>query len=76
MMMNNEDEKKRAEIFLERETIVHITTNRGIFLNGPILEVGSDFFVIKDRFEEREQIVLFSELKKPIEPFREVERVS
>ena len=71
--MNYEDEKRKAEIFSERKTLVHISKTNDIFLNGIILEVGKDFVVIKDRFDGGEQFILFSELKKSIEPFREDE---
>lgn len=73
--MNNEDEHKRALIFLERKTLVHISTNRdnNFWCNGIILEVGGDFFIIKDREGGKEHIIFFSELNKPLESFKEKE---
>lgn len=67
--MINEDEKRRAEIFLERKTIVHVSRKDGIYFNGLLQEVGSDFFIIRDRIENKNQIIFFSELKKPLEEF-------
>jgi hypothetical protein len=66
--MNNEnnEQRRRAEIFQQRKTIVHISKNNGIFYNGWILEVGSDFFILKDKVKG-EVMILFSELVKPIE---------
>lgn len=70
--MNNEHE--RALIFFERKCMVHISTNREnrFWCNGFILEVGKNFFVIKDREGGKEHFIFFSELNKPIEKFKEV----
>ena len=59
----------RAKVFLDKKTIVHIS-KEGTFLNGVIVEVGSDFFFIDDKKTGR-QLVFFRELNKPIEEFRE-----
>ena len=69
--MNNEydEQRRRAEIFQERKTIVHISKNNGFFHNGLILEVGNDFFILKDRLKGSELMILFSELKRPIEAY-------
>jgi len=78
--MNYEDEQKRALIFLERKTLVHISTTRLLpntdkeyWFNGIILEVGTNFFIAKDRVGGQEQLILFSELKKSLEPYTEKE---
>lgn len=73
MNMNiiNEQEKERALIFLKRKTIVHISRENGLFHNGLILEVGGDFFILKDRIDGKEILILFSELKYPLEQFKE-----
>jgi len=73
-MSNDYEEYRRALIFQKRETIVHVSTNREDFFwcNGLLLEVANDYFVIKDRKDGKEHLILFSELKKPIEKFKEV----
>lgn len=73
-MINTEQERERALIFSERKTIVHISKLDGLFLNGIILEVGSDFFLLKDRLEGREYMILFSELKHSIDIYKEREK--
>lgn len=72
MIIDNDNEKKRAELFLNSKIQVHISKTDGRFLNGFLVSIGSDFFIIRDRFNNGEQFIFFSELKKPIEPFREV----
>ncbi len=71
MENENEEERKRALIFLGRKTTIHVSKKNGFFCNGIILEVGDDFFVIKDRIGGHEHFILFSELKKPLEPYKE-----
>ena len=71
MKINIENEKEKAIIFSERKTTVHIKKLNGFFHNGLILEVGEDFFVLKDRFDGREVFVLFKELEKEISIFKE-----
>jgi hypothetical protein len=70
-MINREQERERALIFSERKTIVHISKEDGLFLNGIIIEIGQDFFILKDRQEGREYMILFSELKHSIDIFKE-----
>ena len=61
--------KRLAEIFLEEKRIVHVSKkDRGQFYNGPIIKVGSDFFVVNDKVEG-ERFVLFGELSKDLETF-------
>lgn len=72
MTIKNDNERKRALIFQERKTKVHISKEDGRFHNGLILEVGSDFFIILDHENSIEEMILFSELKKPISVFKEV----
>jgi hypothetical protein len=71
--VNVADEKKKALIFSERKTTVHISKINGLWNNGIILEIGNDFFIIKDRLDGRETLVLFSELDNPIEIYKEKE---
>jgi len=69
--MGYEYEYKRALLFLNRKIIVHATTNN-FWCNGLLLEVTKDFIVVKDRIDGQEKFIYFSELKKPLEPFKEV----
>jgi len=71
--VNVDDERERALILSERKTIVHISKTNGLWLNGIILEVGSDFFIIKDRLTGNESFVLFKELDNQIEIYKEKE---
>jgi hypothetical protein len=66
-------EREKALIFSERKTIVHISKifDNPAWINGIILEVGTDFFLIKDRLNGREYLILFSELKSSIEIYKE-----
>lgn len=66
-------EREKALILCERKTIVHISLNDKPWINGIILEVGNDFFFIKDRLNGYESLVLFSELKHPIEIWKDRE---
>ena len=74
MIIDNDNEKEKALIFSARKTTVHISKLNGIWDNGIILEVGSNFFILKSRLDGRENIILFDELKHPIEVFKEVEK--
>jgi len=71
--VNVDDECKKAIILSERKTIVHISKINGLWTNGIIIEVGDNFFIIKDRLNGEESFVLFSELKTPIEIYKEKE---
>jgi hypothetical protein len=71
IMINPTEERERALLFLKRVDVVHISRLNGIFHNGIILEVGNDFFIIKDRFSHQDSLVLFTELKHPIELYVE-----
>lgn len=72
MTIDNDNEKRRAEVFLNNKIQIHVSKTDGRFFNGYILNVGSDFFILKDRFNDKQQFIFFSELKKPLEPFQEV----
>jgi len=74
IIINPQEEKEKALIFQERMNTVHISRLNGIFHNGLIIEVGNDFFIIKDRMDGRDSLILFAELKHPIEPYREKEK--
>lgn len=70
MNINNEQEKKRAELFMQRDEMVHVSKKDGIFLNGNLLEIADDFFVLLDYIQQKEYFIFYSELKKPLEIFR------
>ena len=76
--MAEEDKRKkdmnqrRAEVFLERETKVHVSMTSGTFYNGIITEVSEDFFFLDDQ-KLGEKIIFFCELKQPIEIWKEKE---
>ena len=72
MNINNEQEYKRAELFMYRKQMVHVSKLDGIFLNGHLVEVSKDFFVILDYIQQKEYFIFFDELKKPLEVFTEV----
>ncbi len=69
MNINNENVKKRVEFFKERDVMVHVSRKDGRFFNGKILEVGTNFFIIKDKVTNFEIMVLFDELQKPLEKY-------
>lgn len=71
--MDNEYEYERALIFLNRKTIVHASTIQGWFINGILVEVGKKHFVIIDRKGGSQKFIFFKELKKSLEPYKEVE---
>lgn len=41
--------KKRVDIFYKMKTPAHIVTNDDMWLNGFIMEIGAEFFIINDR---------------------------
>jgi len=55
-----------ARYFCENKIKAHVVRLDGIFFNGLIKEVGSDFFIIDDR-EDGSKVVFFRELKRAIE---------
>jgi len=70
--MDNEYEYKRALIFLERKVVVHVSTLKGYWCNGILLEVSQEHFIVKDRYDGSEKLIFFNELKKSLEQFKEV----
>ena len=72
MNMNIEDEHKRSLIFLGRKTLIHVSRSNGLFHNGILIEVGSDFFILKDRIGGKEEFIFFTELTKPLQPCKEI----
>lgn len=74
--VNVNDEREKALILCERKTLIHISKTNGLWTNGLILEVGSDFFIIKDRLNGKDSFILFKELENPIEIYKEKEEVT
>ena len=73
--MKNEYEYKRAMIFFERGTIVHASVKNlhgDFFINGIIVEISKKHIVIRDRKDGSQKFIFFDELKKSLEPFKEV----
>jgi len=61
---------KRATIFFERKSVVHVSLKNGSFFNGRIHSLTSEFFELHDRMIGM-QLIFFSELKKPIQEYQE-----
>lgn len=60
--MENENEiRRKIEIFFERLIPVHVNLKNDRFYNGLIVELGSDFFVMNDRCNG-DVFVLLSEI--------------
>ena len=62
--------KKQALVYSRKKIPVHISKDDGIFYNGIIIEVGSNFFFIDDLKEGR-QLVFFSQLKQEVVEYKE-----
>ncbi len=73
--MTNEYHEQRtiALFYKDKKEKVHISKVDGIFYNGIITDVGSDFFIIQD-IKDGERFVFFKELKRVIEKYEEVGR--
>jgi len=67
--MDYENEYKRAEYFFKNKIKIHVSKKDGAFYNGEILELETVAFVIGDI--KGNQFIYFSELNKPLEPFKE-----
>ena len=65
--MTNEEMKRKAELFRDNKSVIHIDTLSGRFYNGTIINIGTDFILLKDRVIG-DTFVLFSEVKT-IEPY-------
>jgi hypothetical protein len=60
--MENENEiRRKIEIFFERKIPVHVCLNSNRFYNGLIMELGSDFLVLNDRCDG-DMFIVFSEI--------------
>lgn len=65
--MDDEEKKKRIDLFFDRQIPVHIITQTGKWVNGYVKEISSEFIIINDRVRG-EQLVFFNEMFK-IEQF-------
>lgn len=64
-----EDEFKRAKIYLQENQEVHLSLKNGSFYNGYIVELSTEFIIFKDNMLGKMPI-FFRELKRSIEPRR------
>ena len=63
--------KKLADFYFERKVKVHISLDSGIFFNGMIIKVGSDFIILND-IKLGETMIIASNIKdEGIIPFTE-----
>ena len=72
-MINEANEKERARIFKEMNIKVHISKNDGLFYNGSIIEVRERLFILFDTLLQKNVIIFFTELLKPIQTYRSKE---
>lgn len=70
IMTDEEMNYRRAKVFYDLKSIVHIIKKDGIFYNGRIFELGDDFLIIHDRKDGR-QLIFFIEIKGLIEEYKE-----
>jgi hypothetical protein len=71
--MIDEYEYKRALILLDKKVTVHASKKDGYFSNGILVEVSQEHFIIRDKVDGNEKLILFEELKKPLELFTKEE---
>ncbi len=66
--------KKRADYFSRNSIPVHISLKTERWLNGNIIEVSDEFFILNE-FEEGEKPIFYIEiLPNGLEPFTEVKK--
>jgi hypothetical protein len=71
-MMKGHNTKRKAEFYLEDKRKIHISLKTGTFYNGYIIEIRSDFLILKDDVLG-EMPVFFSEIKDDgLEPYQDV----
>lgn len=63
---------KKALVFFDEQTIIHLTLSNGTFYNGRLFEITKNYLVIHDRGVGRKKVFLF-EIKN-IDEFLEVGR--
>lgn len=60
----------KIRLFFSKSLPIHISKKNGEWLNGSIIEVGSNFLLLKE-FKLNDMLVFFSEIAE-VEQFREV----
>ena len=58
--------QRKSKFFFDKKKIVHIKFKKGYFLNGHILELGSDFFILND-LREGATPVFYLEIENIVE---------
>ena len=70
--MNHKEKDRNVVLsFMEAGLKVHVSKKNETFLNGNVLRVFEEFFVIEDQVYGPTN-VFFHELNKPVEEFKEV----
>ncbi len=73
--MNHKEKDRNVVLSFKEEGLkIHISLKNETFLNGNVLRVFEDFFVIDDKVYGPTN-VFFDELNKPVEEFKEVTNV-
>ena len=60
---------ERAKVFFNKQIVVHVSKINGTYYNGLILEVAPTYIFIDDK-EDGRKMVLFKELAKDLEEYR------
>ena len=47
-MDTNEELRRKVEVYFDKHIPIHIITNKDSWINGYIVEVSSDFFIVDD----------------------------
>ena len=59
-IMNHEQMiQRKAQVFLDELSVVHLKLNNGTFYNGRLFEVTENYLVIHDREDGQKKIFLF-----------------
>lgn len=70
--MNHKEKDRNVVLAFQKEGLkIHISLKKETFLNGKVIRVFEDFFVIDD-LKYGPTNVFFHELNKPVEEFKEV----
>ena len=54
--------KRKIQIFFEKELRVHITKTSGYFLNGVVTKLCENYFYVEDE-DRGKQLILYDEIK-------------
>jgi len=58
-MKNEEMIQRKAQVFLDELSVVHLKLTTGTIYNGRLFEVSNDYLVVHDRVEGRKKIFFF-----------------